>query len=85
MVPPAWIIDRASALSFRKEDPSLRCLWLGPAELLPLTAEAALPKSHTNAGAPLEMTGFGTCSWKGKEKLTTLLIMPLQKESEPDK
>lgn len=79
------IVHRASALTSRKEGPSLQWLWPGPAELLPPTAEAALPKSHTNTGAPLETRVFGTCSWNGKEKLTTLLIMPLQKEAEPDK
>lgn len=82
VAPPGWIIHRASALSLRKEYPGLWCLWLAPAKLLPHSWSSLAYKSH-KAEAPLEMTVFGTCSWKG-EKLTTLLIMPLHKESEPD-
>lgn len=51
----------------------------------PTKPDAGVPRSHTSTGSPPEMAAFLARAANRKEKLTALLIMPLQKESEPDK
>lgn len=51
----------------------------------PTKPDAGVPRSHANIGSPPKMAAFLARAANRKEKLTALLIMPLQKESEPDK